>query len=153
MTFDDVTLQRPVAAAGVHPHSVARRITAVVLALHGLVHLIGFVVPWRLAQVEGFAYRTTTFDGAIDLGETGALVMGTAWLAIAVGFVIAAVGVWKARAWAIPLVGLLAAASLAVCVMGLPETVAGIMVDVAILGAVAWAVRARRAPRGLAVRS
>jgi hypothetical protein len=148
MTFDDVTLHRPVTATGIRPRTAARRIAAAVLALHGLVHLIGFVVPWRLAQVEGFAYRTTAFDGVIELGETGALVIGLAWLAIAVGFVIAAVGVWEARAWAIPLVGLLAAASLAVCVMGLPETVAGIVLDVAILGAVAWASRAHSASRG-----
>ena len=148
MTFDDVTLHRPVAVADIRPRTAARRFAAAVLALHGLVHLIGFVVPWRLAKVEGFAYRTTAFDGVIELGETGALVIGLAWLAIAVGFVIAAVGVWEARAGAIPLVGLLAAASLAVCVMGLPETVAGIVLDVAILGAVAWASRAHSASRG-----
>ena len=145
MTLDDVTLHRPVATAGIRPRTAARRIAAVVLALHGLVHLIGFVVPWRVAQVEGFAYRTTALDGAFELGETGALVIGLAWLVIAVGFVLAAVGVWDARAWAIPLVGVLAAASLVVCVMGLPETVAGIVLDVAILGTVAWVVRARPA--------
>jgi hypothetical protein len=39
----------------------------------------------------------------------------------------------------------LAAASLAICVLGLPETVAGLVLDVVILGAVAWATRARRA--------
>lgn len=147
MTFDDVTLHRPVAVADIRPRTTARRFAAVVLALHGLVHLIGFVVPWRVAQVEGFAYRTTAFDGAIELGETAALVIGLAWLAIAVGFVVAAVGVWEARAWAVPLVGVLAAASLAVCVLGLPETVAGIVLDVAILRAVAWTVRARRPSR------
>lgn len=148
MTLDDVTLRRPVAAAGMHPRTVARRIAALALALHGLVHLIGFVVPWRLAQVEGFVYRTTAFGGALELGETVALVIGLAWLAIAVGFVVAAVGVWGARRWAIPLVGVLAAASLVVCVMGLPETVAGIVVNVAILGAVARTVRARPTPPG-----
>jgi predicted cation transporter len=147
MTFDDVSLHRPLAAADIRPRTAARRIAAALLALHGLVHLIGFVVPWRVAQVEGFAYRTTAFDGAIELGEAGALVIGLAWLAIAVGFVIAAVGVWQARAWAIPLTGVLAVASLAVCVMGLPETVAGIVLDVAILGAVAWTARAHRASR------
>jgi len=151
MTLDDSTMYRPVTAAGIRPGTAARRIAAVVLALHGVVHLIGFVVPWRLAQVEGFAYRTTVLDGAIELGQTGALVIGLAWLAAAAGFVLAAVGVWGARPWAVPLAGVLAAGSLAVCVMGLPETLAGIVVNVAILGAVAWAVRARRAPRGASV--
>src|SRR5450759_745041 len=34
-----------------------RRIAAVLLALHGVIHLIGFVVPWRIATLEGFVYR------------------------------------------------------------------------------------------------
>ena len=118
------------------------------LALHGLVHLIGFVVPWRLAQVEGFAYRTTALGGASSSARPGPSSVGLAWLAIAVGFVIAAVGVWRARAWAIPLVGVLAVASLAVCVLGLPETVAGIVLDVAILGA-AWVDRRPPSPGAL----
>jgi hypothetical protein len=42
-------------------------------------------------------------------------------------------------------VGVLAAASLVVCLLGLPETVAGLAFDIVILGAVVWAVRARRA--------
>jgi hypothetical protein len=114
-----------------------------VLALHGLVHLLGFVVPWRVAQVEASLRRR--LDGAIELGEAGPVLGPPGWPSRS--FVIAAVGVWKARAWAVPLVGVLAAASLAVCVLGLPETVAGIVLDVAILGAVAWTVRARRASR------
>jgi hypothetical protein len=145
MTLDDVTVHQPVATSGFVQRTVARRAAAIVLALHGLVHLIGFVVPWRLAEVEGFAYRTTVLDGAIELGETGVLVIGLAWLAVAVGFIAAAVGIWGARAWAVPLVGVLAAASLAICVLGLPETVAGLVLDIVILGAVAWAMRARRA--------
>jgi hypothetical protein len=148
MTLDDPTMDRPVAAAGIRAGTAVRRIAAVVLALHGLVHLIGFVVPWRLVEVEGFSYRTTVLSGAIELGETGSLVIGLAWLAVAVGFIVAAVGIWGARAWAVPLAGVLAAASLAICVLGLPETVAGIVVNVAILGAVAWAVPTRRASRG-----
>ncbi len=145
MTLDDATLRTPAAAAALRPGATARRITAAVLVLHGLVHLIGFVVPWRLAQVEGFAYRTTALDGALELGEGGALLVGLAWLAVAAGFVVAGVGVWQARAWAIPLAAVLALASLVVCILGLPETVAGIVLDLAILVAAAWVVRAGRA--------
>jgi hypothetical protein len=145
MTLHDVPAHRPLATSGFSQGTAARRIAAVTLALHGLVHLIGFVVPWRLAQVEGFAYRTTALDGAIVLGEAGSLVIGLAWLAVAVGFMVGAVGVWEARAWAVPVVGVLAAASLVVCLLGLPETVAGLAFDIVILGAVALAMRARRA--------
>ncbi len=34
-----------------------RRTAAVLLTLHGLIHLVGFVSPWRIATLEGFARR------------------------------------------------------------------------------------------------
>ncbi len=117
---------------------IVRLLAAALLAAHGLIHLIGFLVPWQIAQVEGFAYRTTALGGSVELGTIGAQLVGLAWLAIAVGFVVAAVGVWRRSAWALGLTGALAIASLLVCVLGLPETVAGIVVNVAILAAAAW---------------
>ncbi len=108
-------------------------VAAAVLALHGVIHLIGFVVPWQLATMEGFPYRTTAFDGAIALGDAGARAVGIAWLVLAVGFVLAAVGTWRATRWAAPLLAVLSVASIVVCAMGLPEAVAGIAVNVAIL--------------------
>jgi hypothetical protein len=47
------------------------RVAAVVLALHGVIHLIGFVSPWRIISLEGFAYRTTVLSGAQDIGDVG----------------------------------------------------------------------------------
>jgi hypothetical protein len=49
-----------------------RRMAAVVVALHGAIHLIGFVPPWQVASLEGFAYRTTVLGGALDIGNVGA---------------------------------------------------------------------------------
>ncbi len=120
------------------------RITAAaIVAAHGLIHLIGFVVPWGISAVEGFAYRTTALGGAIALGDAGARAVGIAWLACAVGFVVAGLGIWRRAAWALPLTAALAVVSIAVCVLGLPETAAGIVVNAAILGAVAWVSFAR----------
>ena len=123
-----------------------RIVAAVVVAGHGLIHLIGFVVPWGLAQVEGFPYRTTALDGAIALGDAGARAVGVAWLACAVGFVVAGLGIWRRAPWALPLAAALAVASIALCVLGLPEAVAGIVVNVAILALVVWVSIARHAP-------
>ena len=127
---------------------VLRSLAAAALAAHGLIHLIGFLVPWRIARVEGFAYRTTALGGTLELGATGALIVGLAWLAIAVGFVVAAAGVWRRSSWALGLTGALAIASLVVCVLGFPETVAGIVVNVAILAAVVWMTISDRAQAG-----
>jgi predicted cation transporter len=120
-----------------------RTLAAVLLAVHGLVHLIGFVVPWGIAQVEGFPYRTSALDGAVALGEPGVRLVGVAWLVLAVGFVVAGLATWRRAAWAAPLTAVLAAGSIVVCVLGLPEAVFGIVVDAAILAALGWVAVAR----------
>jgi hypothetical protein len=125
-----------------------RSLVAAALAVHGLIHLIGFLVPWRIAHLDGFAYRTTALGGSMDLGTTGAQVVGLAWLVIAVGFVVAAISVWRRAAWALGLTAALAIASLVVCVLGLPETMAGIVVNVAILGSAVWMTFIRRVTTG-----
>jgi len=120
------------------------RIAALALVdAHGLIHLIGFVVPWGISTVEGFPYRTTALGGAIALGDSGARALGIVWLACAVGFVVAGLGIWRGGSWALPLTAALAVASIAVCILGLPESSAGIVVNGAILGAVAWVSYAR----------
>lgn len=68
-----------------------------------------------------------------------------------IGFVVAGVGIAQRAPWALPLTAVLAAVSIAVCVLGLPDTAAGIAVNVALLSAVAWAKRA--GTRSLAVTS
>lgn len=120
-----------------------RPLAAVLLAVHGLIHLIGFVVPWGIAQVEGFPYRTSVLGGAVTLDESGARLVGLAWLVLAVGFVVAGVATWRRETWAAPLTAAMAVGSIGVCALGLPEAVAGIVVNVAILAALGWAAVAR----------
>ncbi len=117
---------------------MVRTLAAALLAVHGLIHLIGFVVPWGIAQVEGFPYRTSAFAGAVTLGEAGARLVGVAWLLLAVGFVVAGVATWRRATWAAPLTAVLAVGSIVVCALGLPEAVFGIVVNVAILAALGW---------------
>jgi hypothetical protein len=122
---------------------MTRFIVAAVVSAHGVIHLIGFVVPWRIATVTGFPYRTSAFGGLADFGGVGVRLVGVVWLVCAVGFVVAGVGIVRRAAWALPLTAVLAVVSLVVCLMGLPETVAGIVVNMAILGAVVWVMQAR----------
>ena len=77
-------------------------LAAGVVAAHGLIHLIGFVVPFGIARVDGFADRTTALNGLVELGEAGSVVLGVTWLLLAVGFVVAGVGLWRGRAWRLP---------------------------------------------------
>jgi hypothetical protein len=69
--------------------------------------------------------------------------VGILWLACAIGFIVAAVGIVRRSTWALPLTAILAIVSLMVCLVGLPETAMGIAVNVAILAGGAWAARSR----------
>ena len=120
-----------------------RRIAAILLALHGVIHLIGFVTPWRIATLEGFAYRTTVFNGALDVGDVGARFIGLVWLGLTFGFLAAGYGIWRGTRWAAGLTAVLAIVSLIVCLLGLPEAGAGVVIDVLILAAVAYLVFVR----------
>jgi hypothetical protein len=118
-------------------------IVGVIIAMHGLIHLIGFVVPWNLATIAGFPYRTTALNGAITIGDGIARAVGIAWLACAVGFAVAGIGLARGESWSLPLTAALAVVSIVACALGLPEAVAGIVVNVAILGLVNWATFVR----------
>jgi hypothetical protein len=122
---------------------VIRRIAAILLALHGVIHLIGFVTPWRIATLEGFAYRTMILNGTLDVGDAGVRVVGLVWLGLTLGFLAAGYGVWRGERWAVALTGGLAVVSLVLCMLGLPETVAGIGINAVILAAVAYVVFVR----------
>ncbi len=113
---------------------------AVVLVIHGVIHLIGFVVPWQLATVDGFPYRTTVLAGFLDVGGTGVRAVGGLWLVCAVGFVVAGVALWRGEPWAIPLIVGLGLSSLVLCVLGLPESGLGVAVDLAILAVAGYLI-------------
>ena len=79
--------------------------------------------------------------------EIGVRVVGAIWLACAIGFIVASVGIVRRTTWALPLTAILAIVSLVVCVVGLPETAMGIAVNVVILGGAAWVARSRTLAR------
>jgi hypothetical protein len=114
------------------------RIAALVLALHGVVHLIGFASPWRIASLEGFTYRTTVLGGAQDVGDGGVRLIGLVWLGLAFGFVAAAYAIWRRMPWAVGLTGVFAIVSLVVSIAGVPETAAGVAIDLLILATVSY---------------
>jgi hypothetical protein len=117
-----------------------RTLSALVLALHGLIHLIGFLVPFRIAELQGYAYTTSAAWGRIELGDGGARVVGVLWLLATVAFLVVAYGIWQGTSWAVPLTAVAAACSLVLCILGSPAAAAGIAVNVAILAVIALLV-------------
>ena len=106
---------------------------AVVLAAHGLIHLLGFVVPWKLVQLEDFPYKTTLLAGRWDVGDTGVRLMGLVWLAVAIVFIVAAIGLVMDQGWWRPLAIGVAAASLVISALHWPEAQFGVYINVVIL--------------------
>lgn len=127
-----------------------RTLLALALAAHGLIHLIGFVVPFRIAQLEGYAYTTSAAWGRFELGDDGARVVGVLWLLVTVAFIVAAYGIWQQASWAIPVTATIAGCSLVLCILGSPAAAAGIAINVlilAVIGYVELAGQAGSAPR------
>ncbi len=115
---------------------------AVVIAAHGLVHLMGVSLLWKLGEPGQLRYA----DAAPAPGTTAAYLVGALWLVAAVLFVAAGILLATGRAWRLVA---LAAVAVSVPVIGLApgQAVAGLVVDglVLVLIAVSW-LRARAVP-------
>jgi hypothetical protein len=111
---------------------------ALFVIAHGIAHLVGFAVPFGLVANPDLSERTTVLNGALDVGETGAKVIGVLWLALALGFFGAAAAILAGR-WDPIWILRLAALSLVFCVVGWPDARIGVAVNLAIIAALfAW---------------
>jgi hypothetical protein len=114
-------------------------IAALILALHGAIHLMGTVAYLRLGTIDGLPYKTTVLGGHIDLGEQGIRAFGALWGVSAIAFVVAAMALLFG--WQIWGPVLLAASLTSLLLTTLDWQVAfiGAFVDIGII-AVVWLV-------------
>jgi hypothetical protein len=110
-----------------------RVLPAVLLALHGLAHLPGFLGPWRLVARADLPYATYGLAGRVHLGAAGARALGVMWLLTALAFWVAADLFILGRAGWVPLTLGASTVSLALCATSLPETRAGLVLDAVLL--------------------
>lgn len=133
---DEAERQMRGAAANGEGNSVRRILTiiaAIVLIVHGLIHLMGTAVYARHAEIEGLDYKTTLLSGYWDLGRAGIRVYGWLWVLPAVGFVAAAVALLAGWAWLNPVLVAVTFVSLALTVLDWSNAFRGAVVDVVIL--------------------
>ncbi|MEZ4519632.1 MAG: ABC transporter permease [Chloroflexota bacterium] len=116
---------------------MVRWLFAIFLILHGLVHLLWFVVPWKLTTVEGLPYTTRILGGRIDVGDSGIRLVGLLWVVAMLAFVAGGLGVMFSAVWWPWVVVGATVYSLLLCVLGWPDTRWAILINLAIL-AVAW---------------
>lgn len=111
---------------------------SIILLGHGIVHVLGTVVYFELAEVAEFPYKTTLLGGAVNVGDAGMRVFGALWGVTAIGFVIAVGAVltdWEH--WPL-LIGAVAVVSLTLTVLDYTVAYAGIVVNLGILLVMAY---------------
>jgi hypothetical protein len=111
------------------------------LVAHGLAHLPGFLVPWRLATLPELPYRTTLLAGRLEVGEAGIRAVGVVWLSLALTFAILSVGVYLRSPWVVNGVIGGAALSIVLSILAWPEARLGILANLAVLGLLFLALR------------
>jgi hypothetical protein len=116
-------------------------IAAIVLALHGLIHLMGTAVYMKLGTVQGLKYKTTLLGGRCDLGESGIRAFGALWAVAAIGFVVAAVALVAGWAWWQPALVGVALFSLVLTALDWSNAYAGMIINIAILAVLALGPR------------
>ena len=95
-----------------------RILLACLLVAHGLVHLVGFL-----------GARTTVAANRVELGASWL------WLAGTIGFGIAAVGALAGAGWWPAMAMGLAGGSLTLCVLQLPATRFGVVINISLIAA------------------
>jgi hypothetical protein len=109
-------------------------VAALILTLHGLIHLIGPTVYMKLGKVEGIAYKTTLLGGRWEVGERGIWMFGALWVVPAVGFILAAVAMLAGWSWWPPVLIGVTLFSLLLTVLDWRVAYAGVVVNLVILG-------------------
>jgi hypothetical protein len=89
-------------------------IAAIYLVVHGLIHLIGFVVKFQIAEMETRA-------------------LGIVWLLLAVAFVISGAAIFASPAWWWSFTLAVTLVSLALCVLGWPDARFGVLANIIVL--------------------
>ncbi len=111
---------------------MARILLSIIIAVHGLIHLMGFVTYLDLGEVENLDV-TSVLVSRGDIPDGVSAVIGVAWLLVAVGFVGLAAGVVLRNGWVRPAVISLVVVSAVLSIMALPDAVAGIPINLVVL--------------------
>ena len=110
-----------------------RMILAALFIGHGVAHVVGFAVPWRLVTSSEVPYRTTVAGGLVDIGPAGVRLIGIVWLFVAVALVSIAAGVLQHTSWWYREAIVILIVSSALCLLGWPDSRPGIVANVLIL--------------------
>lgn len=106
---------------------------ATLMVLHGLGHLPGFLIPWGMIDPPTVATRTYILEGVLGTGTGVLLAFGLLWLLLGAAFAAAAYGLARETTWWRSATVYVSSASLLACVLYLPDTTVGLLVNVLLL--------------------
>ena len=101
--------------------------------VHAVAHFVGFVVPWRLVELEEAPYKTSQLAGTLDVGDLGMRIVGILWLLGALAFTLAGIGVLLGAPWWPTLAVYAGLFSLILSVFGWPESRYGVFINIALV--------------------
>jgi len=108
-----------------------RLVVALILALHGLAHLVGFRAAFWPASA--LPIRSSLLGGALRLGYVATRALGVVWLVLAMACLLSAfLLLTQSTAWA-PVTLAVTCASATLCALYWPEARIGLVVDVVLL--------------------
>lgn len=108
-------------------------VLAIAMLLHGAAHLVGFAESWQISTTERMPFKTTVFNGHLDLGLGGIRLGGLLWLLAAASFGLVAGGVVANAEWWLSMAMPTAVASLVLSVVWWPESRVGVAVNAVLI--------------------
>lgn len=109
-------------------------IIGLLMALHGVAHVPGFAVSWRLADLQGMPYHTSLFGGRLHVGDGGMRAVGILWLLVALAFVVVGAAALLDQSWWMTAALGTVTFSLALCATEIRAARLGVVVNVVLLG-------------------
>jgi hypothetical protein len=107
------------------------------MILHGFAHLPAVFGSWKLATFEDISYQPNIIFS--NAGDTLVQVLGFIWLAAAIAFVVAGIGVLRRAQWWAGATLIALAFSMPMTVLWIEDAVIGMVLNLAILlGILAW---------------
>jgi hypothetical protein len=113
---------------------------AVLMLVHAVAHLPGFLVSWQLATFAELPYKTTLLAGRLPVGDRGMQVVGVVWLLLALGFAASSLGALARLPWWTVVASVATTVSFVLCVLAWPDTRFGVAVNVALGVWLLWGV-------------
>lgn len=108
-------------------------VIAIFLVLHGIAHIVGFVVPWKIAKMDDMPYKTTLFFGKINAGDVGIRIIGIIWLLIALTYFYSGWITYQYLDYWMDFTLIITVISLFFCILALPDSHIGIYINVALI--------------------